>query len=190
MILAIAVAFLQIRAIPQTSLSAFSAVSAETVGATAPTDKGTTAVPLDSTETANSASTPTVPTPARAGVFAPGRIAGPVSLPHIQDPSERLRQREWLALSIAQHSAATFDAWSTRRVISSGRGQELNPTLRPFAGNVSLYAVVQVGPIALDYLGRRMMTSQHDWARRTWWIPQVVSTMVLVATGAHNMSVH
>jgi hypothetical protein len=186
----IAVAFLQIRAIPQTSLSAFSAVPVETVGAAAATDKGTTAVPPDGTETANSVSAPTPPILAPAGVFGPGRIAGPVSFPHSQDPSERLRQREWLALSIAQHSTATFDAWSTRRVISGGQGQELNPTLRPFAGNGSLFAVVQAAPIVLDYLGRRMMTSQHGWAKRSWWIPQTVSTIVLLASGAHNMSVY
>jgi len=113
-----------------------------------------------------------------------------VSLPHLQDRSEKLRRREWLALSIAQHSAAAFDAWSTRHVISSGQGRELNPTLRPFAGNGSLYAIVQVGPIAFDYLGRRMMTSQHHWVRRTWWIPQAVSMAMSLASGAHNLSVH
>ena len=52
-----------------------------------------------------------------------------------QEEGEGRRKRVWLGLMMAQHSAATFDAWSTRRVISSGEGVELNPTLRPFAGN-------------------------------------------------------
>ena len=31
--------------------------------------------------------------------------------------------------------------------------------LRPFAANDSLYAAIQVGPLLLDYVGRRMMMS-------------------------------
>ena len=61
--------------------------------------------------------------------------------------------------------------------------------LRPFAGNGSLYAVVQVSPLLFDYVGRRMMTSQHSWIRRAWWVPQAVNTIVLLASGAHNLSV-
>jgi hypothetical protein len=113
--------------------------------------------------------------------------AAPLSPTQIR--SEQHQQRFWLMLSIAQHSAATFDAWSTRRVISSGQGQELNPLLRPFAGNASLYAVIQVGPALLDYLGRRMMTS-HGWARRAWWIPQAVGMGASLAGSVHNLGVH
>lgn len=85
--------------------------------------------------------------------------------------SEQRRQRVWLMLSIAQHGAATFDAWSTRRLISSG--QERNPLLRPFAGNASLYAVIQVGPALLDFVGRRMMIAMagldvRGGYRRRW----------------------
>jgi hypothetical protein len=49
--------------------------------------------------------------------------------------------------------------------------------------------VVQVSPLLFDYVGRRMMTSQHSWIRRAWWIPQAVNTIVLLASGAHNLSV-
>jgi hypothetical protein len=103
--------------------------------------------------------------------------------------SEQRRQRVWLMLSIAQHGAATFDAWSTRRLISLGQGQERNPLLRPFAGNASLYAVIQVGPALLDFVGRRMMTS-HGWARRAWWIPQAVGMGASLAAGVHNLGGH
>ena len=102
---------------------------------------------------------------------------------------EEERRKLWLALSIAQSSAATFDAWSTRRVVSRG-GQELNPMLRPFAGNASIYAVVQVTPLLLDYVSHRMMTSEHGWARHTWWMPQAIGTAMSIAGGAYNLSSH
>jgi len=103
---------------------------------------------------------------------------------------EQRRKRLWLGLGIAQSSAAAFDAWSTRRVISSGDGQELNPMLRPFAGNASLYAAMQVTPVLLDYLSRRMMNSRHEWERRTWWMPQGLGTAMSLASGVHNLGVH
>jgi len=60
----------------------------------------------------------------------------------------------------------------------SGAGRELNPMLRPFAGNASLYAAIQVGPLVLDYVARRMMTSDHGWLRHTWWLPQTLARHV------------
>jgi hypothetical protein len=103
--------------------------------------------------------------------------------------SEQRQKRIWMGLSIAQSGAATFDAWSTRRVISSGVGYELNPMLRPFAANDSLYAAIQVSPLLIDYVSRRMMTSHRAWARRTWWIPQAIGTAVSLAGGTHNVGV-
>lgn len=101
----------------------------------------------------------------------------------------RDRERLWFGLGIAQSSAAAFDAWTTRRVISSGGGQELNPMLRPFAGNASLYAAIQVAPLLLDYLGRHMMNSRRGWERRTWWVPQSAGTAMSVFSGIHNLGV-
>lgn len=98
---------------------------------------------------------------------------------------------EWLGLSIAEHSAAGFDAWTTRRVLSSvPQAQEMNPFLRPFAGNASMYAAVQVAPTIFDYLSHRMMNSRHEFLRHTWWLPQAVSAAVSVASGVHNMGVY
>jgi hypothetical protein len=109
----------------------------------------------------------------------------------IKAVSDRRQNREWLALSIAAHSAAGFDAWSTRRVLSSvPNAQEMNPFLRPFAGNASMYAAVQVAPTILDYLSRRMMHSRHEFLRNTWWLPQAVSAVVSVSSGVHNMGVY
>jgi hypothetical protein len=84
-------------------------------------------------------------------------------------------------------SCAAFDAWSTRRFVSNGTGQQLNPILRPFAGNASLYAAMQVGPTILDVVSRRMMTSRHEWMRHTWWLPQAVSAALSVGCGIHNL---
>ena len=100
-------------------------------------------------------------------------------------------EREWLALSIAGHSAAGFDAWSTRRVLTTVDGaQEMNPFLRPFAGNASMYVAVQVTPTIIDYVSHRMMNSSHAWMRHTWWVPQVVGAVVSVSSGVHNLGLY
>ena len=101
-----------------------------------------------------------------------------------------LPPKKWLILSAASHGAATFDAWSTRQVIMSGAGQEMNPMLKPFANSNALYVAVQVAPFAFDYLGIRMMRSSHPWVRKMWWVPQAASTVTSFAAGAHNMTIH
>jgi hypothetical protein len=114
----------------------------------------------------------------------------PVYAP-MRDGSERWRNREWMALSIAAHGTATFDAWSTRRVLSSmPNAEEANPLLRPFAGNASMYAAVQVAPTVLDFVSRRMMNSSHAWMRHTWWLPQAASAVVSLSSGVHNLGVY
>jgi hypothetical protein len=130
------------------------------------------------------AASPAPAKPAIAPVIAAGQkseFAGRVT-----DGQKRL----WLGLAIAQHSAATFDAWSTRRAITHGGARELNPMLKPFANNGSIYAATQVGPVLLDLLGRRMMTSRSSLLRHTWWLPQMLGTAASVAGGAHNLRVH
>ena len=131
------------------------------------------------------------PTPAAiepTPVISPYR---PVYGPPVRAVSDRWQKREWLGLSIAAHGAAGFDAWTTRKVLSSvPNSQESNPLLRPFAGNASMYVAVQVAPTILDYLSRRMMHSRHDVLRNTWWLPQAVSAVVSVASGVHNLGVY
>ena len=165
MIVAIAALLLQIPAIPQE-------VTARLADAT-----------VNITDSA-------VPTP--EAISAPGTEGlNPVrnsELVASRERLEKLRRRDWLALTVAEHSAATFDAWSTRRAISRG-AYETDPLLRPFSRNASMYAAIQVGPLLLDYLSRRMMTSRHNWIRHTWWIPQVVSTTAFFASGTHNLSI-
>ncbi len=106
----------------------------------------------------------------------------------VETPSPRNR-KTWYALTAVGHGAATFDAWSTRRVISSSQGRELNPLLRPFADSGALYAAVQVGPTFFDYLGKRMMRSERRWMRKLWWMPQALGAGASVVSGVHNLHV-
>jgi hypothetical protein len=103
---------------------------------------------------------------------------------------ERHKQHIWMGLGIAAHSAAALDAWSTRQAITTAGAQELNPLFKPFAGNASIYAVIQVGPALMDFAGKKMMYSRHGWIRRMWWVPQSASFASSLFCGVHNLGVH
>ena len=94
----------------------------------------------------------------------------------------------WNGLTIAAGGAAAFDAWSTRRAITQYGAVELDPLLKPFAGNASIYAAVQVGPALMDFVGHKMMYSRHSWMRRAWWVPQSASVAAWIFCGAHNLA--
>ena len=102
----------------------------------------------------------------------------------------RRNQRIWKGLAIASSGAATFDAWTTRHAITTQGAQELNPLLKPFAGNTSLYAAIQVGPVLMDFAARKMMYSRNSWVRHLWWAPQTASFVSSMFCGAHNLSYH
>jgi len=103
--------------------------------------------------------------------------------------AERLpSRRNWLLLSLAQHSAATLDAYSTRRAIAAG-AVEADPLMRPFASSPGIYAAIHVCPLGLDYLASRMQRSQNHLFRRAWWAPQAASTSLFLFSGAHNLRV-
>jgi hypothetical protein len=112
-----------------------------------------------------------------------------VSVNELREENRR-NQRTWLGLVIAEHGAATFDAWSTRHAITTAGAQELNPLLKPFAKNDSLYAAIQLAPVLMDFAARKMMYSHHSWVRRMWWAPQSASFVSSLFCGAHNLSVH
>jgi hypothetical protein len=103
---------------------------------------------------------------------------------------ERHKDHLWMGFGIAAHSAATFDAWTTRRAITTVGAQEVNPLFKPFAGNASLYAAIQVGPLMMDYVGRKMLYSRHSWVRHMWWVPQSASVVGSLFGGVHNLGVH
>ena len=138
---------------------------------------------------------PSAPTPkvkAEAEPITPnpaGQPFQPVKTVFTQ-PRETPRQRKlWYALTIVGSSGAAFDAWSTKRAVVGGYGQEGNPFLRPFAHSNAIYAATQVSPAFMDFLGKRMMVSQNGWLRKFWWLPQVAGTGMSFASGAHNVGV-
>jgi hypothetical protein len=103
--------------------------------------------------------------------------------------AERPRMsRSWLALAMVQHGAATFDAYSTRQAIGRGAVED-DPLMRPFAHSGAIYAAIQVGPLLLDYVARRMQHSEYPMVRRIWFVPQTASTVGFILSGAHNLSV-
>ena len=97
-------------------------------------------------------------------------------------------RKSWLMLSLAQHSAAAFDAYSTRRAVSHG-AVEADPMMRPFVNSPGLYAAIQVGPVVLDLLARKMQRSQNNMVRRMWWLPQSLATAEFIYAGQHNLRV-
>jgi hypothetical protein len=98
----------------------------------------------------------------------------------------RMQRTMWYTLAITGSGAAAFDAWSTRRAISGGYGVEANPMLRPFSHSNAMYAATQVSPLVMDLIGRRMMTSHHQWMRNLWWVPQSAGTSMSLYAGVHN----
>lgn len=96
------------------------------------------------------------------------------------------KRKIWYGLAAVEHGSAAFDAWTTRRAITSGQAVEANPLERPFANSGAIYATTQICPILADYVGRRMMRSSHRWMRRVWWVPQAASASFSLGAGIHN----
>jgi hypothetical protein len=103
-------------------------------------------------------------------------------------PQDSGSRRSWIALAVAEHAAAGFDAYTTRYAISRG-AVEQDPLMRPFANSSAIYAAIQAGPVVLDIAARRMQRSQNGFLRRTWWLPQSVSAGMSVFSGVHNLRV-
>jgi hypothetical protein len=125
------------------------------------------------------------PAPLRSAVAQPFLPVRPVASP-VETPRQR---KMWYGLMAVSHVGAAFDAWSTRRAISSGYGQEANPFLKPFASSNAIYVATQVSPAVVDYLGKRMMTSQNPWIRKLWWFPQAAGASMSFGAAVHNMGV-
>jgi hypothetical protein len=185
----------QLHAVPQVTVPAAPKAAVETVQA----QKLMIADASGSGETVASQPGELVPTSVAAAAAAaaspapaPSPIAPVIAAPRRAEYTGHITggpQKQWLALVIAGHSAAAFDAWSTRRAITQSGARELNPMLKPFAGNRSIYAATQIGPALLDVLGRKMMTSRHPLLQHTWWLPQVLGTAASLLGGTHNLGV-
>ena len=134
-----------------------------------------TTVALESPQNSQSFSTVRIPTEPSKGYS----IKEAMSLPS---------HREWFALSIVEHGAAAFDAYSTRQAVGHGAVED-DPLMRPFAHSPAIYAATQVGPVVFDLLARHMQRSEYPMVRRIWWMPQSVSAGLSIFSGAHNLSV-
>jgi hypothetical protein len=144
----------------------------------------------EETEELPEAPLPITATPAPAPIaFVRATKPMTVSVSELRAENRR-KELLWRGLIVASSGAATLDAWSTRRAITQYGARELDPMLKPFAGNASLYAAVQVGPALMDYIGRKMMYSRHEWMRRAWWVPQSASFVTSMFCGAHNLAYH
>jgi hypothetical protein len=103
-------------------------------------------------------------------------------------PYETPAQRKlWYALSITGSGLAAADAWSTRRAITQGYGVEGNPMLRPFSHSSVLYGATQVSPLVMDFIGKRLMVSQHRLLRKAWWVPQLAGSGMSTFAVVHNV---
>jgi hypothetical protein len=107
----------------------------------------------------------------------------PAARTALETPRER---NTWYALLAVSHSAAVFDAYSTRRAISGHYGVEGNLLLRPFSHSNAIYAATQISPAVMDYLGHRMLKSHNTLLRRFWWLPQTAGAGFSVGAGIHN----
>ena len=150
----------------------------------------TNAVGPGGTVSANA--TPAAEATPAAGSIEPRIAPMPIQpvRPAFMKIGETPRQRKvWYTLLATSHGAAAFDAYSTRRAISQGYGQEGNPLLRPFSHSGAFYAATQVSPAVMDYIGKRMMVSPNPWLRKLWWLPQAAGTGISIGAGVHNMNV-
>jgi hypothetical protein len=112
----------------------------------------------------------------------------PIKPIKVYSPEKPRTSRSWLALAMMQHGAATFDAYSTRQAIGHGAVED-DPLMRPFAHSGAIYAAIQVGPLLLDYVARRMQHSEYGMVRRMWFVPQSASAAGFLISGVHNLGV-
>jgi len=135
-----------------------------------------TATSLDITHTPAALSTIRIPEP------------GPIQPVEVKAAEKHPYTKQWLVITAVQHGAAAFDAYSTRQAISRGAVED-DPMMRPFAHSDGIYAAIQAGPVALDFVARHMQHSENGFIRRMWWMPQAISTGGFLFSGVHNLGV-
>src|SRR5271157_2523809 len=107
-----------------------------------------TALSLDNSENSRSLSSIRVP------------AVQPIKPAEVTRAEKRPPTRSWWALTIAQHGAAAFDAYTTRQAIGRGAVED-DPLMRPFAHSPAIYVASQVSSVLLDLLSRLMMRSEN-----------------------------
>src|SRR5260370_19626103 len=129
-----------------------------------------TVASVSSEDSATRSALPSAPVPkatVESSSFAIKPSSSSLLKPAMERPVPTPRQQKlWYTFMAVGHSAAAFDAYTTRRALSGNYGTESNPMLRPFAHSNAIYAATQVSPPVIDYVGRRLMTSSHPTLRR------------------------
>ncbi len=166
---------------------------------TLPVSRTAPAVAVIFTVAAAESSAPSMPEPkpiikesssAEPAAAQPGAFAfEPVKPATHRNFESRNQKRMWYGLATAGHAGAAFDAWSTRRALSGNWGTEADPLMRPFAHSGTIYFATQVGPVLMDLIGKRAMTSQNRWIRKFWWVPQTVGASMSFRAGINNVGV-
>jgi len=82
------------------------------------------------------------------------------------------------------HGSATFDAWSTNRLMCNFPARELNPIYRPFAGKPTMYMALNVAMVPLDIwlLSGKKKKLAH--------IVALATVGIETGCGVHNMQVY
>lgn len=85
--------------------------------------------------------------------------------------------RAWAILAALDTSVAVYDAQVTSQCLAANTCHEVDPLAKPFTstlphGLLPTFATSEAATVAL--LGDRMQNSNHAWARRLWWMPQVI----------------
>ena len=212
MIIELALCFLQFSAFtrpPQSNQSASTQASSPTVSTTVAGSAKSSYLAAESTTAANrvpdiSAADQTGLLSSQFGNALPEKPAASLASAHSSSSSPlplqswpkrpsldqgKVGLKPWYGLVALQHTAAGFDAWSTRLSIRSGNGQEADPFVRPFAHSVAIYPAMQVLPTGLDILGRHLMHSGNPRLRKIWWLPQFAGTIAYTFSGVHNLTV-
>lgn len=174
------------------------AVSADSSSSTVPAFAKLQLTALNFSDTSDASVLPKSTEPsatADSASVTPIHVPSPIEVPKIKprkhagiESAEQYPRRTWLALALAQHGAAAFDAYSTRYAVGHGAVEE-NPLMRPFVHSDSIYAVSQITPVVMDLISRRMMRSQNGFIRHMWFVPQTLSIGTYVFAGTHNLQV-
>jgi hypothetical protein len=92
-------------------------------------------------------------------------------------------------LAVVQTAAQLADDYTTRGVVNAG-GWEANPVSRVIIGRYPTWQRMvpqAVGLVGADaWLAELLRSSSNKWARRLWWVPQVVQIGANIAAVPYN----
>ncbi len=118
---------------------------------------------------------------------APSAVLNTPAFVIAKEERPALPVKKFVSLTTLAHAGAAFDSWSTNRLVGRG-GEEANPIVKPVAGSPAIYPVMQLWPVAMDYVALKMARSEKPWVRRMWWLPQTLSAAASFTNGFRNVA--